>query len=1608
MIYGQEAGAEDSPAAGEAAGATAEESTVITAEDEPTSIYQTQIGDADVDFFLQGSWNANAFLSSGIRFGPDSEVVFPWGLPNMREGFVFEQIPDLTLSVWLMKRYFMEVTMVQEFENNTFLLGYQGLEGELLQSVRIGNRDVSISSYDFLTVPEQGNASLGASAVLTPGFSRHELLLRYDNTLQQEKVFVGNNEVVEKFISPANFVKGRSFMLPDTDVVGLEVYLEYEYGEYSGNDGKKYRKASVSDIEQDSAQGLLFMLSEAEGRILVYYTKGGNAVGAAALGAGALPGTTGGAYPTFTGYVDPDAAGVKFDWTVSYLGEAMTSRQVTVGGKTCLMLWEPGAFSPFEFLNCYELPAAAPNDLWRVNIKAVPRGDELGNYRNFTYAPLFEAQPGSLIFRVYIDRNNIRTDFWNHYPFPDSEHQLYGPLRDHNPGFFDWEIYTQIISPINSFYLAQNVVIGSVSVKRNGMDETRFDVDYTSGIITFHTTINPDDRLEVTYSVAQGLDNNGDILFVWGNQLPFSELFTLDIAAGVRWNMLPGAYCEQVYSRTGVVLASLSLHGKNENLAYKAATALSFSNPDTTGILRLLGMERKGIHLSITEDMAYPAAKPVGIAGLLNRGRLLYKDYRQYDFLGSYALKPLSWSVPSEQVFSYTNGSKPGPYLVGESAEGEVDKSLVLDFELDNTNDWVGFQIPVVAKQGVIDLSHLQSILYAYRVANLSGNADVYIQIGDLAEDIDDDGVLDEELSKLSQGFLFNDTDNSANLYVGGGPKQQGNNIIDSEDVDGNSFLDAENAEFVFTSNALSLTGATGWSVENIYLTPADQELLKRVRSLRVIVVNTSGAGITGRILIDTLRLEGTSFWTDDTAGSVDIREVEEQYLGSKPARELEREFSEVRNIFHNTGDDNKVLELNWLNPAGAAFEVKSAFRYSTEGVRYRKVVFYAAKMNLSESGGGSTVSFSFTDAKGKGIHATLPHTALTADWQKVIIDLQSRTLSVNDTPVAAATVSVDNYGALLYFSVHIDNTDGGTLLLDEVHLRDPEGAIGAAFAVDTDLTFPGTLVEIGGVPLLSDVSVRENFSAVTPGFAGLYGEPSENMSTNSLTEVSCGILGSELDADFTLQGVDDEWSVSGGHRLKIPKQPSPIVFTDSFSLRERSWGNEFSRSNELIIAVPGILSLYLLQKAQSLEEVLSQNWSADLTLMALTPYSFSFDTDISGSSRDFSCPDQWYLESWIYSYQYFLPQQQETIQNRRWNYSILQALNSLPVGARFDVMSGYDSYDITGNSMIQENFLELSLALPIKIGTITVTPGYNRTLNTTRALSHIGSFTEDLGVLFEEYQIQDYIWTLIPLYELFSEDTEEIFRDKNQDIRKATYKPELTLGFIRPFGSRLWDLVVPSQIDIRFGKELSKQDTLYDDITTFSVKTKINAINLFGKFGAYSFIDFYTIDEYATAFDFQVAWDEANALDNYSFSLENRFQFENQVKNSFIIHNRFTVEEDEKLKIFDQGSVKYQWYIRPENGIEFPLIDEETAAKGFVQHTERIDVQAYNLQDDMSSHPLNIILTHETSFIFPDLGYIRGEVSLGMDWEYVPEQLRTENIMILGFRVAIEVYLTF
>ena len=64
-------------------------------------------------------------------------------------------------------------------------------------------------------------------------------------------------------------------------------------------------------------------------------------------------------------------------------------------------------------------------------------------------------------------------------------------------------------------------------------------------------------------------------------------------------------------------------------------------------------------------------------------------------------------------------------------------------------------------------------------VENASGDTKLFLQIGAVSEDLDNDNVLDRESSVYSDGFPFNDSSNNAVLLIGGGGgDNQGNSYL--------------------------------------------------------------------------------------------------------------------------------------------------------------------------------------------------------------------------------------------------------------------------------------------------------------------------------------------------------------------------------------------------------------------------------------------------------------------------------------------------------------------------------------------------------------------------------------------------------------------------------------------------------------------------------------------------------------------------------------------------------------------------------------------------------------------------------------------------------------
>ena len=98
-------------------------------------------------------------------------------------------------------------------------------------------------------------------------------------------------------------------------------------------------------------------------------------MGSTGLGSKALPAYIPKKPPPLPIEIDPRGTAENFSWSRgNYMGKAITRYQVEAGGNSCLLLYDPGAFTPFEIQGVYSLEGVSIKDSDSSNIKIVRKG----------------------------------------------------------------------------------------------------------------------------------------------------------------------------------------------------------------------------------------------------------------------------------------------------------------------------------------------------------------------------------------------------------------------------------------------------------------------------------------------------------------------------------------------------------------------------------------------------------------------------------------------------------------------------------------------------------------------------------------------------------------------------------------------------------------------------------------------------------------------------------------------------------------------------------------------------------------------------------------------------------------------------------------------------------------------------------------------------------------------------------------------------------------------------------------------------------------------------------------------------------------------------------
>jgi len=246
----------------------------------------------------------------------------------------------------------------------------------------------------------------------------------------------------------------------------------------------------------------------------------------------------------------------------------------------------------------------------------------------------------------------------------------------------------------------------------------------------------------------------------------------------------------------------------------------------------------------------------------------------------------------------------------------------------------------------------------------------------------------------------------------------------------------------------------------------------------------------------------------------------------------------------------------------------------------------------------------------------------------------------------------------------------------------------------------------------------------------------------------------------------------------------------------------------------------------------------------------------------------------------------------------------------------------------------------------------------------------------------------------------EQTFLADAAALSAARYVPEVFLSLSRLPSSRLIDLFLPFRVEASLDKEFRKDGDLFGFTNHYRLALETRALNLFGAYGAYPLFPFYRTDEFSGSAEVLIGTDAQVNLDHY-------VSFENPEGGSLTLRNRFRYQREEEETWSDTVGAVLSWKRVPPNGIRLPLIPRQVTSNAFWQHGEGLDMTVAGGQaaEGTTIHPLNLILSHETSLVLPEHGYLKARLSLGADQEQVPGE---GAYWRLGLRAALEAQIQF
>ena len=1428
-------------------------------EEAPGELINLSLSDSSVSLRIAGRWKGTLEGGWGMAFSPLGNSAISGENP------FFTQEGELTLSLWLNNRWFMEASFMDDSKLNTYRVGYQGHEGDIIRYVGVGNTGLDFPVFPYLDLGGDSPSSFGAYGNFGAGNLSLHTLVRYDAAAREERIFVGNRERNYSYSDLSRPERGVSFVLPDDNLPAIpEVYIQDNKGSLRDSEGRRWRLAEPSEYGASARFGLVELtlgrytdgITEPEGMIAVAYTRAGsNTPWNLSLGAYGSPGTG------FLGDVQ-DWFGRDISSLPQCGGNNPVPWQTNIvnTGTPVLIIYEPGTFSPFEKQNRYLAPV---NTSTQAALVTLSTGVTITQYEvipledNYLDTAIVNPEQAFIRRGIYELVSGGARDLRSpeeRWPLGAEYPDLYLPGRT---------IFTEDVglrftnySAAGAYSIGTDVVPGSVQVYRNGILDPYFTYNPSGGTVNLGNPAGFSEVIRITYLKQSSERRLGSLAAgigaIWDPDGPFSGKLGL----GLRWNVTSGAYTENDATSPGTVGLGAEAKWDFDHLKAGLTLGLGFEQPDTTGLYRVTGMEGNDTILSLPPGLSFISETPYSLISTGTRADLVYRNYKETSFLGTSSLSDINSGAP---VVS----GESGPYPAADSAFSS--QVLVAEFEFSSGQTWTGFQTPLGVNGEFLEQAG--KIEVPFRFINFRGNdplndaISVILQIGALAD---------------------KDTGNPENPNL----------IID----------------IPLYSGSINAPGFNNPDIISYTLSDEDKAKLQNAEYLRLLVERTGGTGnLGGRVVLAPPIAWGTA-WRPVTVTGSEIKPARDiggggpvvnayEVMETGPDK-LESRYPDIIKRLHSENSRQRILELSWkdfssaglFSDAGPGVDKRipvlplSSYRSLSFFVRRPKAENYSGEADENHPAYYSSDQYKIDQGTFHFIIANGPHSLQRREeimleakipldafkevepgtWTRVDILYRGGNprIVVGGKTVSGYTPEFRNtahsewdssYAAFLL----VPGTDPfpeASMAMDEIFCEDPVPSYKLNTGASLEWNKSGAVLKIREKEVVSDLSFLTALESASEG--NPFEEKSDgSFGINSRSQAGMTLLGAKLTGKYAFslnnaQRTKTDYSWSAGH--SISKTFGAFTARESF---DDAPADE-TMNHRVNLALETRVNGTLYGETVYENERLRRSWQAGTSGKPAekVPLFFALDAQAGINERNTA---GWpylsnYAEAWFKSFADLLPDSGRGKEGRDARGSFRARLETSPVGSELFFQGN------TVFSKPRETFFTASLArldFPINPEGSDLRFLFRTEREYRRDISGTSrDFREDGAIWGGGMKDALPLMFAIPFYSLFDSRMEERMDEfafspsgrigQGASINSSQFQDRYEFSVQKAMNYGLSSLFVPYSSAFRVSRILERRLDTPRDAVNLGLALGFSSVNLFGAMGAAPVFDFYQGDE--------------------------------------------------------------------------------------------------------------------------------------------------------------------